>query len=368
MTKRRFRLSGWGAGILIRALVVAIALMPTSALHANSPNARATSAASALSIASDPPGAAVYVDGKFEGETPVDVAVAPGDHRVRLVKQGFLENARVVNVAAGQPGSLTVKLTRPAAREAVAAAQVTGGGGGGGGGVSKWVWIGLAGAGAAAAVLLLSGGNKAPSAGSATVSPTGTGMAGLTSFTFSSSASDPDGDALTYNWNFGDGTTGTGASPTKTYNNPGTFQVTASVSDGKASATSAPISVTVANNLTGTWNGGTIPGVPGLSCTTSVSLTHTSSGLSGTMSFTGGGGCTGTTSLASATASTPLVHPNTVNWQSSAFTLTVGTSVFLNVAVRFSGPTNAGGTSMTGTLTTLQNNVAVTSTNTTFSR
>ena len=39
-----------------------------------------------LVVASDPPGAAVYVDGQFVGETPLDVRnLPPGDHRVRLV-------------------------------------------------------------------------------------------------------------------------------------------------------------------------------------------------------------------------------------------------------------------------------------------
>ena len=365
MANRRFRLSGLLTRGVSRVLVVAIALMPASAWAADDRSARGTGALSPLSIDTEPPGAAVYVDGKFQGETPMNVAVAPGDHRIRLVKSGFLENARIVNVPSGRASNVTVKLTRPVVSTA-ATEQVTGGGGGGGGFGNKWLWIGLAGAGAGAAVFLLSGGNKPPSAGSASVSPTGTGMAGLTSFTFNSTASDSDGDALTYNWNFGDGTTGSGASPTKTYNNPGTFQVTATVSDGKESASSAPISVTVANNLSGTWSGGSIPGIPNVNCTSSVTLTHTSGGLSGTMSLTGP--CVGSFPLSSASASTPLVHPNTVNWQSSVFNFTVGSTVYPNLAVRFSGPTNAAGTSKTGTVTMLQSGTTVTTANTTYSR
>ena len=64
----------------------------------------------ALSVASDPSGAAVYVDGRFVGHTPIDVQDLPaGDHRVRLVKDGYLENGRVVSVSAGKTGGLQVR-------------------------------------------------------------------------------------------------------------------------------------------------------------------------------------------------------------------------------------------------------------------
>ena len=39
----------------------------------------------ALAVASDPPGAAVYVDGQFAGQTPVNVnRLSTGDHRLRV--------------------------------------------------------------------------------------------------------------------------------------------------------------------------------------------------------------------------------------------------------------------------------------------
>src|SRR5436309_15929813 len=58
-------------------------------------------AAGAINVSSDPPGATVYLDGRAAGETPIVLnTLSAGDHRVRLVKDGYLENARLVTVAA----------------------------------------------------------------------------------------------------------------------------------------------------------------------------------------------------------------------------------------------------------------------------
>src|SRR4029450_12957429 len=114
-----------------------------------------TGAAGALSITTEPDNADVYVDGRLAGQTPANVAsLAAGEHRVRIVKSGYLENARVVTLPPGQPSHLNVKLTKTTGvSNDAAAGQVTSTGGGGGGGSKKWLWIGLAGAGAAAVVV-----------------------------------------------------------------------------------------------------------------------------------------------------------------------------------------------------------------------
>src|SRR2546422_824427 len=86
-----------------------------------------------LSIGTDPDGASVYLDGKFVGQTPLMLkSVAVGDHRVRIVKSGYLENLQIVGVRAREPKTLEMKLTRQSGATAEAESQVVSGGGGGG--------------------------------------------------------------------------------------------------------------------------------------------------------------------------------------------------------------------------------------------
>jgi hypothetical protein len=97
----------------IRAAIVGVVVALTAAgiggpLAASGPRANDGT----LSIQTDPAGAAVYVDGRFVGETPLTLpAVAAGDHRVRVVKDGFLENSRLVRVTTGKPESVQLRLT-----------------------------------------------------------------------------------------------------------------------------------------------------------------------------------------------------------------------------------------------------------------
>jgi len=102
-----------------------------------------------LVVASDPQDAGVYVDGRFAGQTPVTLTrLAAGDHRVRLVKDGFLENVRVVSVAVARRASLHIALT-PQRTLKGATGQVEIGRGENPEPRPKWPWIvaGAAGAG-----------------------------------------------------------------------------------------------------------------------------------------------------------------------------------------------------------------------------
>jgi hypothetical protein len=305
-------------------------------------------AAGALSITTEPDNADVYVDGRLAGQTPANVAsLAAGEHRVRIVKSGYLENARVVTLTAGEPAHLNVKLTRTTGvSNETAAGQVTStGGASGGGGSKKWLWIGLAGAGAAAVAVAAMPHNKAPVPGTITASPTGTGMAGQTSFTFTSTgASDPDGDTLTKTWTSSDGGSGTGDTFTRTFATAGSFQVNLKVSDGKLEASTPAASATVGPNLTGTWTGAT---EPGFSCPISLSLTQSGTTISGTRSWVGA--CSGTNNLASGSASV-LTHPSAVTLVTIAFT--VNGLPGQSFTERYAFNTDTGGTSMTGTITT----------------
>jgi hypothetical protein len=327
-------------------------------------------AAGALSVTTEPDNADVYVDGRLAGQTPASVAaLSAGEHRVRIVKNGYLENARLVTLTAGEPTHLNVKLTKTdGVSNETAAGQVSSTGGGGGGGSKKWLWIGLAGAGAAVAIVAAMPHNKAPVPGTISVSPNATGMAGQTSFTFTSTgASDPDGDSLTKTWTSSDGGSGTGDTFTRTFATAGSFQVTLKVSDGKLDASTPAAAVTVGPNLTATWGGGSIlmPNAAGaltVNCTIALALSQSGTTLSGNIPFSG---CTtGTVTLASG-ATSVLTHPAGITTATGQFSWTSGATTFPGLVISFSGTTNAAGTSMSGNITLSQPSSGFTSTSST---
>jgi hypothetical protein len=74
-----------------------------------------------LSVQTDPAGAAVYIDGRFAGATPLTLpAVAAGDHRLRVAKEGYLDNSRIVRITGGKAETLQVRLTARAGQAAQA--------------------------------------------------------------------------------------------------------------------------------------------------------------------------------------------------------------------------------------------------------
>src|SRR5438128_2235797 len=54
-----------------------------------------------LDITSTPPGADIEIDGKFVGNTPSSISVAPGDHKISIKKSGFTEWTRKMLVSSG---------------------------------------------------------------------------------------------------------------------------------------------------------------------------------------------------------------------------------------------------------------------------
>lgn len=66
---------------------------------------------------------------------------------------------------------------------------------------------------------------------------------------FAVAASDPESDAMSVTWTFGDGTAGSGESVTHAYAAGGTFQATASVSDGQGNVTNGTVTVRVVDNV-----------------------------------------------------------------------------------------------------------------------
>jgi hypothetical protein len=230
-----------------------------------------------LTVATDPSGATVYVDGALVGRTPLRLEkVSAGDHRIRVAKDGFLDNARVVAVAAGKQTNVTTKLTvntsgspKPVAQDPADSGLLS----------NKWLWIGAAAGGGTAALLLMNG-NTVPVAGSVTA-PTFGLMGAPVSFA-STGASDPDGDTLTYSWNFGDNGTGTGQQLSHIFNTAGAFTVTVTVSDGSKSATAS--ATTTIKSLAAQFRG-TLDGT-----LTTINFTHTGTSLGGTYSDSFGPG------------------------------------------------------------------------------
>ena len=202
-----------------------------------------------LEVLSEPPGAAVFVDGQQRGETPVSLSLDPGEHELAITLENYLENRQLVELEAGNTETLSVTLTSVVATQPVVER-------GGGGGSRLPLILALVGGGAAAAVAgtTLAGGNQPPSIGGINQSPNGIGLTEVTQFTFTASgARDQDGDALTISWNFGDGRSDSGQTVTHIYSRTGIFTVAASVSDGKdSSSTSTSVTVT---SISGTWVG-----------------------------------------------------------------------------------------------------------------
>jgi hypothetical protein len=287
-----------------------------------------------LSVTTSPAGAAVYLDGQFAGRTPFAVAnVASGDHRVRVVKDGYLENARVVSVPAGRPTAVEISLTPALGASADAIAQVRPAAGGGGGSKKKWLWIGLAAGGGTAAAIVATNRNKAPTCGNVVATPATGLQSGTTVVLTAQGCTDPEGKELSYQWDLGDGGTGTGQTTTRVYTTAGTFSPKVTASDGKASAT-ATGSVTI-RSMVATWRGNAVAsGV--LIPFTIVVTTQSGSSLSGTYSDSAGPGTVtgtvGANNVVSITVSqapfTPFTFTGTVAGSLDTWTGLVGTLPF----------------------------------------
>ena len=72
-----------------------------------------------ISLRSQPEGAGVTINGRYQGETPLTVEVAPGTQDVRFFKVGFSPESRSVSVDSGQDRTLRVALQQQTGELAV---------------------------------------------------------------------------------------------------------------------------------------------------------------------------------------------------------------------------------------------------------
>ncbi len=68
-------------------------------------------AAGILTLSSTPSGANVTLDGEFQGQTPLEIAVSPGrDHRLVLSRPGYRRHSETLNMAAGSTDDKSIRL------------------------------------------------------------------------------------------------------------------------------------------------------------------------------------------------------------------------------------------------------------------
>ena len=78
---------------------------------APAPQSQVSSVPSSVTVKSTPPGAEIFVDDDFAGDTPSTLNVSPGKHVVRVRKPGFQEWTRKVSLSGGSI-TLDAELTR----------------------------------------------------------------------------------------------------------------------------------------------------------------------------------------------------------------------------------------------------------------
>lgn len=63
-----------------------------------------------LHVETEPEGAQVFVDGRFSGETPVDLDLVEGEHSIRIARAGYREVIREVQARAGERDAIELTL------------------------------------------------------------------------------------------------------------------------------------------------------------------------------------------------------------------------------------------------------------------
>ncbi len=124
------------------------------------------------------------------------------------------------------------------------------------------------------------------------------GTAGIAVQFNGATSSDPDGTIASYSWDFGNGTTGAGATPSTTYTEAGTFNVTLTVTDNAGATNSASTTVVIGavviNQQPVADSGGPYSGTVGVVVTFDGSSSSDPDGTIVSYSWDFGNGITGT--------------------------------------------------------------------------
>lgn len=65
-----------------------------------------------VSVTSEPAGAEIYVDGKFDSSTPSKLLLAPGEHTIRVTRPGFIPWERKITLEIGAEKTLNALLEK----------------------------------------------------------------------------------------------------------------------------------------------------------------------------------------------------------------------------------------------------------------
>jgi len=91
---------------------VAMAPAPVPEQSPKSDQAATEPASASIAVASTPPAAAVYADGNLVGNTPANVKLAPGDHQIRIVLDGYKEWSQTLHVQSGIDSQIAANLEK----------------------------------------------------------------------------------------------------------------------------------------------------------------------------------------------------------------------------------------------------------------
>jgi len=64
-----------------------------------------------ISIASEPPGAKIFIDGEYKGQTPAEISLTTGTHQLFLQRQLYEPYKDSVTIEKGQTKTLNIKLS-----------------------------------------------------------------------------------------------------------------------------------------------------------------------------------------------------------------------------------------------------------------